>query len=136
MCSEIRMATIEVVAAALLDDDTRKNEDEQDDKLLEENSITTKKFTENSTTFKSLDDEEIKHPKKKVAIIMGYKGTDYQGMQANPNAKSIESVLFKAFYDAGFVSDENAKDQTKVEILFHSLKVLYFSCLDRFNASL
>ena len=136
MRSEIRMATVEAVATALLDDDARKNDEKQEDKLLEENNITMKELTENSTTFKFHDDEEVKHPKKKVAIIMGYKGTDYQGMQANPNAKSIESVLFKAFYDAGFVSDENAKDQTKVEILFHSLKVLYFSCLDRFNASL
>ena len=79
-------------------------------------------LAETTTPVASCGDEnadEVKFPKKKVALVMGYKGTNYQGMQTNPNAKSIESILFKAFYEAKYVSEDNAKDQTKVQRIFY-----------------
>jgi tRNA pseudouridine38-40 synthase len=53
-------------------------------------------------------------PKRKVAILMGYCGTNYQGMQLNPNAKTIELELFNALCKDGLVSSENAVDPKKV----------------------
>lgn len=69
------------------------------------------------------------YPKRKVAIMMGYCGTNYQGMQLygvvpttmrphmslfrNPNAKTIELELFKALCQDGLVSADNAVDPKK-----------------------
>ena len=69
-------------------------------------------------------------PKRKVAILMGYCGTNYQGMQlynttpftplinyqcvSNPNAKTIELELWNALVADGLVSKENAVDPKKV----------------------
>ncbi|KAL1918204.1 uncharacterized protein VTP21DRAFT_3470 [Calcarisporiella thermophila] len=56
-------------------------------------------------------------PKRKVALLLGYCGTGYQGLQANPNAKTIEGDLFKALAAAGAVSQDNADDPKKVSLL-------------------
>lgn len=57
----------------------------------------------------------IRRPKRKVAVAIGYCGTGYNGMQIqnDPNVKTIEADLFKAFCDAGAVSPENATDIKK-----------------------
>lgn len=54
-------------------------------------------------------------PKKKVACMIGYCGTGYNGMQIqnNPDVKTIEAELFKAFIAAGAVSKENSTDLKK-----------------------
>ncbi|ORY01221.1 pseudouridine synthase [Basidiobolus meristosporus CBS 931.73] len=59
-------------------------------------------------------EKEKRLPKKKVALLMSYCGTGYQGMQVNPGAVTIESELFKALVDTGAVSKDNAVDQKKV----------------------
>ncbi|KAJ2959929.1 hypothetical protein NQZ79_g4658 [Umbelopsis isabellina] len=56
-------------------------------------------------------------PKKKAAILVGFCGTGYQGMQINPTAKSIESELFKAFCKAGAISEDNSDDPKKVSFM-------------------
>ncbi|KAI9032091.1 tRNA pseudouridine synthase [Hyaloraphidium curvatum] len=61
--------------------------------------------------------KEPRMPKRKVALMMSYCGTGYQGMQINPNAKSIEGDLWKALVAAGAVSKDNANDPKKVS--FH-----------------
>ncbi|KAI8575309.1 hypothetical protein K450DRAFT_262338 [Umbelopsis ramanniana AG] len=53
-------------------------------------------------------------PKKKVAVLVGFCGTGYQGMQINPTAKSIEGELFNAFCKTGAVSEDNSDDPKKV----------------------
>ncbi|KAJ1901913.1 tRNA pseudouridine synthase 1 [Kickxella alabastrina] len=58
---------------------------------------------------------EPRQPKRKVALLIGFCGTGYQGMQVNPNAKTIEGELFKALGAAGAVSADNADDQGKVQ---------------------
>ncbi|KAJ1931375.1 tRNA pseudouridine synthase 1, partial [Linderina macrospora] len=58
---------------------------------------------------------EPRQPKRKVALLMGFCGTGYQGMQVNPNAQTIEGDLFRALVDAGAVSADNAEDQKKVQ---------------------
>lgn len=54
-------------------------------------------------------------PKKKVACMIGYCGTGYNGMQIqnNPDVKTIEAELFKALIAAGAVSKENSTDLKK-----------------------
>lgn len=81
------------------------------------------------------------YPKRKVAIMMGYCGTNYQGMQLytcssifcettclfrNPNAKTVELELFNALCKDGLVSKENAVDPKKVTF---KLTYNYFTTL-------
>ena len=83
----------------------------------------------------SNEPKEPRKPKKKVAVLVGFCGTGYQGMQmyventinditalqlkfckscSNRNAKTIEEDLFKAFIAAGAVSKDNSDDPKKV----------------------
>ncbi|KAI9310648.1 pseudouridine synthase, partial [Dichotomocladium elegans] len=59
--------------------------------------------------------KEQRIPKKKVALMIGFNGTGYQGMQMNPNAKSIESEVFEALCKAGAISKDNSDDPKKVQ---------------------
>ncbi|CAG8530265.1 8937_t:CDS:10 [Paraglomus brasilianum] len=63
------------------------------------------------------DAKEPRKPKRKVAALVGFCGTGYQGMQINPNAKTIEGDLFKAFVAAGAVSKDNSDDPKKVSLM-------------------
>ncbi|KAI9495703.1 pseudouridine synthase [Zychaea mexicana] len=58
-------------------------------------------------------DKEPRLPKKKVALLIGFNGTGYQGMQLNPNAKTIEDDIFQALCKAGAISKANADDPKK-----------------------
>ncbi|KAJ2008267.1 tRNA pseudouridine synthase 1 [Coemansia thaxteri] len=60
--------------------------------------------------------DEPRKPKRRVALLIGFCGTEYQGMQVNPNARTIEGDLFKALCEAGAVSVENAESQQKVQL--------------------
>ncbi|XP_050308285.1 pseudouridylate synthase 1 homolog isoform X2 [Anthonomus grandis grandis] len=44
--------------------------------------------------------------RRKFALLMGYSGAHYYGMQRNPNTKTIEEDLFKALFDAGFINED------------------------------
>ncbi|KAG0220952.1 tRNA pseudouridine synthase 1 [Mortierella sp. GBA43] len=69
------------------------------------------------TTADADADKEARLPKRKVALLMGYCGTGYQGMQVNENAKTIEGELFKAMVKAGAVSKDNSDDIKKVSLM-------------------
>ncbi|KIW15775.1 tRNA pseudouridine(38-40) synthase [Exophiala spinifera] len=56
---------------------------------------------------------EERRPKKKVAVLIGYAGTGYRGMQFTHDHKTIEGDLFKAFVAAGAISKANADDPKK-----------------------
>lgn len=56
---------------------------------------------------------EPRKPKRKVAVMIGYCGTGYHGMQINPPNKTIEEDLYKAFVDAGAISKDNSSDLKK-----------------------
>ncbi|KAI1317795.1 tRNA pseudouridine synthase 1 [Mortierella claussenii] len=84
------------------------------------------------------DEKEARIPKRKVALLMGYCGTGYQGMQVNPNAKTIEGDLFKAMVQAGAVSKDNADDIKKVQIfeaVCHTRGALTYTKIDVANTS-
>ena len=56
---------------------------------------------------------EERKPKKKHAVMIGYSGTGYKGMQLNDREKTIEGELFGAMVAAGAISKANADDPKK-----------------------
>jgi tRNA pseudouridine38-40 synthase len=52
-------------------------------------------------------------PKRKVAVMLGYSGSGYKGMQMMNDQKTIEGDLFAAFVAAGAISKANADDPKK-----------------------
>ncbi|CDO92117.1 unnamed protein product [Kluyveromyces dobzhanskii CBS 2104] len=56
---------------------------------------------------------EARLPKRKVAMMVGYCGTGYHGMQYNPPSDTIEKELFEAFVRAGAISKANSTDLKK-----------------------
>ncbi|KAF9909116.1 tRNA pseudouridine synthase 1 [Linnemannia zychae] len=81
-------------------------------------ALASGEITEEQTSATGNDEEkEARIPKRKVALLMGYCGTGYQGMQVNPGAKTIEGDLFKAMVEAGAVSKDNADDIKKVSMM-------------------
>lgn len=56
---------------------------------------------------------EDRLPKRKVAVLIGYAGTGYKGMQMNHHEKTIEGDLFAAFVAAGAIAKRNADDPKK-----------------------
>ena len=45
--------------------------------------------------------------KRKVALCVAYNGAKYQGLQKNPDAITVESVLETAMFQAGAISADN-----------------------------
>ncbi|CEJ60993.1 Putative tRNA pseudouridine synthase 1 [Penicillium brasilianum] len=58
-------------------------------------------------------DNEERRPKKKVAVMIGYSGTGYYGMQLTEDKPTIEGELFSALVAAGAISKANATDPKK-----------------------
>ncbi|KAK0854430.1 tRNA pseudouridine synthase 1 [Friedmanniomyces endolithicus] len=62
-------------------------------------------------------DAEERRPKRKVAVLIGYSGTGYKGMQITPTERTIEGDLFQAFIKAGAISKANADDPKKAGLV-------------------
>ncbi|KAK7962107.1 tRNA pseudouridine synthase [Apiospora aurea] len=60
---------------------------------------------------------EERRPKRKVAVMIGYAGTGYHGMQINHREKTIEGDLFAAFVTAKAISKANADDPRKSQLI-------------------
>lgn len=60
---------------------------------------------EESVTKKLKLDAEYRVKKKKVAMLLGYLGKNYYGMQRNPGMKTIEEDLIQALLKAKLISD-------------------------------
>ncbi|KAF2676674.1 pseudouridine synthase [Lentithecium fluviatile CBS 122367] len=60
---------------------------------------------------------EERRPKRKVAVMLGYSGTGYKGMQIDNKQKTIEGDLFNAFVHAGAISKANADDPKKSSLV-------------------
>lgn len=52
---------------------------------------------------------------KKFALLMGFSGTNYMGMQFNPNVPTIEDSLFQAMLKNKWITEENFKHPWTVE---------------------
>ncbi|KAK2463585.1 hypothetical protein APHAL10511_004336 [Amanita phalloides] len=56
-------------------------------------------------------------PKRQCALLIGFCGTGYSGMQFQPDvSRTIEGTLFNALVDVGAVSTDNADDPVKVNL--------------------
>ncbi|KAJ3108428.1 tRNA pseudouridine synthase 1 [Phlyctochytrium planicorne] len=93
-----------------------KEEDKSGQKRKREdgNDHPQKRQTRPPKEKKEGDEDESKVPKRRVAVLLGYCGSGYHGMQLNPNVASIELELHKAFAASGVVSPENAMEPSKV----------------------
>lgn len=60
---------------------------------------------------------EERRPKRKVAVMIGYAGTGYHGLQINHKEKTIEGDLFAAFVAAKAISKVNADDPRKSSLV-------------------
>ncbi|GLB41831.1 putative pseudouridine synthase [Lyophyllum shimeji] len=59
--------------------------------------------------------ETLRLPKRRCALLIGFCGSGYKGMQIQPDhSTTIEGVLFQAMVRAGAVSKDNADDPVKV----------------------
>ncbi|KAI0180793.1 pseudouridine synthase [Hypoxylon sp. FL1284] len=56
---------------------------------------------------------EERRPKRKVAVMIGYAGTGYHGLQINHKEKTIEGDIFAALVAAKAISKANADDPRK-----------------------
>ena len=59
---------------------------------------------------------EARIPKRKLALLLSYRGTQYHGLQrqTDPSLKTIEGEMRVALAKAGAVSPENAEDLSKI----------------------
>ncbi|KAF8415483.1 tRNA pseudouridine synthase A [Tirmania nivea] len=62
-------------------------------------------------------EKEVRRPKRKVAVLVGYSGHGYKGMQLNYPNKTIEGDLFEAFVRAGAISRANSNDPKKSSLV-------------------
>lgn len=53
--------------------------------------------------------------KRKVAIVAGYSGTGYHGVQLNDNVQTIEHELRQAIFNAGAMRESNFEDLGKID---------------------
>ncbi|PQE21678.1 tRNA pseudouridine synthase a protein [Rutstroemia sp. NJR-2017a WRK4] len=83
-------------------------------KILNEETGPTAYSTEFSK--EEIENEE-RRPKRKVAVMIGYAGTGYKGLQINTKEKTIEGDMFKAFVAAGAISKANANDPKKSNLV-------------------
>lgn len=58
-------------------------------------------------------ESDVRKPKRKVAVMIGYNGSGYRGMQLDHRQKTIEGDLFQAFVKAKAISKVNADDPKK-----------------------
>ncbi|KDR80648.1 hypothetical protein GALMADRAFT_241004 [Galerina marginata CBS 339.88] len=57
----------------------------------------------------------IRYPKRQCALLLGFCGSGYSGMQIQPDhTRTIEGVLFNALVKVGAVSQDNADNPVKV----------------------
>ncbi|KAK2744677.1 tRNA pseudouridine synthase 1 [Onygenales sp. PD_40] len=71
-----------------------------------------------ATEFSKEDIEaDQRRPKRKVAVLLGYSGSGYHGMQLSATEKTIEGDLFTAFVAAGAISKANATDPKKSSLV-------------------
>ncbi|KAL5351339.1 tRNA pseudouridine synthase 1 [Pseudogymnoascus australis] len=97
-------------------DKRKRNEEEQESKRRK-----IAEFGEGAVPESPFSKEEIaaeeRRPKRKVAVLIGYAGSGYKGMQINTTEKTIEGDLFSAFVTAGAISKANADDPKKSSLV-------------------
>lgn len=57
----------------------------------------------------------LRELKRKYAVCIAYLGSNYQGLQINPNAKTVEAELEKAFFLTGAITESNYGYMPKIQ---------------------
>ncbi|CAI4827608.1 BDN_1c_G0052920.mRNA.1.CDS.1 [Saccharomyces cerevisiae] len=104
-----RGAQSKLTKARKADFDDEKDKKKDNDKHIDKRPKSGPRLDENGNPLP----KEPRLPKRKVAVMVGYCGTGYHGMQYNPPNPTIESALFKAFVEAGAISKDNSNDLKK-----------------------
>ncbi|KAJ3449697.1 tRNA pseudouridine synthase a [Anaeramoeba flamelloides] len=91
----------------------------QEKPKLEDNKEESQEMKRKRNNTNSGNDEQAKKaPKRKVAVMFGYRGTGYHGLQIQygelVNLKTIELDLVNAFAKIGAISEQNKNDIKKV----------------------
>lgn len=60
-------------------------------------------------------DESVPHIKRKYALCFSYLGSAYQGLQINPDCKSVEAELERALFLAGGIIESNFGFMSKIQ---------------------
>jgi tRNA pseudouridine38-40 synthase len=94
-------------------DKRKRNEEEQERKRqrIEQGKELPSPFSKEEI------EAESRKPKRKVAVLIGYAGSGYKGMQIQGDEKTIEGDIFKAFIAAGAISKANADDPKKSSLI-------------------
>src|SRR4051794_18580641 len=92
-------------------DKRKRNADAQEQRQKEQEN--GEGAASNALFTKEEIEAEGRKPKRKVAVMIGYAGSGYKGMQINALEKTIEGDLFQAFVAAGAISKANADDPKK-----------------------
>lgn len=85
-----------------LDDTKEKVEEEATDS----NNTTVEPGTDDASTT-AVEDETPKIPKRKLAMLVSFKGSNYSGFQININAHTLQAEIELALYRAGVISQRN-----------------------------
>jgi tRNA pseudouridine38-40 synthase len=93
-----------------------KPDDDGDEKTIEGPPQKIRKVEESSDISTGVA-VVSKAPKSKVAVLIGYDGSAYNGSQSQtaPNIITIEDVLFKAIAQTDAISEDNSVDMRKVQ---------------------
>ncbi|KAK4243879.1 pseudouridine synthase [Corynascus novoguineensis] len=98
-----------------------KRERVQNDRNAKRRKVIDEENKGNSYMSIAFTPEEIaaeeRRPKRKVAVMIGYAGTGYHGIQINHKDKTIEGDIFAAFVAAGAISKANADDPKKSSLV-------------------
>ena len=84
------------------------------DRTIENRASRKSKSSEVASNIHS--DGTLKHRKMKVALVVGYVGSNYHGLQHNGNSDciTVEEVLEKGLFDIGCITESNHKDISKI----------------------
>ena len=73
--------------------------------VSDDGNVIVEKKEVNTTSSQNKDD--VKLPKRKVALFIGFLGTKYQGMQMNKGQRTIQAEIELALYRAKLISSSN-----------------------------
>lgn len=63
----------------------------------------------NEASHKETEDNRKSMYWKKFSLLMGFSGTNYMGMQFNPNVPTIEDAMFRAMVNNNWITEANMK---------------------------
>ncbi|KAF8074960.1 pseudouridine synthase [Lyophyllum atratum] len=93
----------------------RKKKDEKKPSHWARRGTRNDEVAEGNNTQGSGQPDASRLPKRRCALLIGFCGSGYSGMQIQPDhTKTIEGVLFQAMVRAGAVSQDNADDPVKI----------------------